>query len=172
MPLGLTKKKKIVKVSFDFLSHCRYSEIKKAFQCEICCSLYVQKLVGRFAAVPEKISVGPIQIPAVPKMKKNFECDCDSTLAFQNGFSSSVPEKKDSDPEKNDSVPEKKDSVLDKKGPVLQKKLACENCGSNFFLKKLDGNLECKSCDFQKFKKDTFQQFLKNRTLINCLNNF
>ena len=121
--------------------------------------------------------MGPVQIPAVPKMKdsdekKNFECECDSTLAFQNGLSSAAPEKKDLVPEKKDSVPEKKDSVLDKKGSVLQKKLACENCGSNFFLKKSDGNLECKTCAFQKFKKDTFQQFLKNRTLINCLNTF
>ena len=129
--------------------------------------------------------MGPVQIPAIPKMKnfdvkKNFECECDSTLAFQNGISSAAPEKKDSVLEKKDSVsvkkdsgPEKKESVLDKKGSVLQKKLACENCGSNFFLKKLDGNLECKTCDFQKFKKDTFLQFLKNRTLmINCLNTF
>ena len=156
---------------------CRYSEIKKGFQCEICCSLYIQKLVGRFEAVPEKTSAGPQQIPAIPKMKdsdvkKDFECQCDSTLAFQNGLSSAAPEKKDLVPEKKDSVPEKLDSVLDKKGSVLQKKLACEKCGSNFFLKKLDGNLECKTCAFQKFKKDTFQQFLENRTLINGLNAF
>ena len=118
--------------------HCRYSENKKAFQCEICCSLYVQKLVGRFAAVPEKFSEGPVQIPAVPK--KNFECECDSTLTFQNGLSSAVPEKKD-------SVAKTKDSVFEKKN--LTKKHACEKCGSIFFIKKLDGNSECKTCAFQ-----------------------
>ena len=127
---------------------CRYSEVKKSFQCEICCSLYVQKLNGRFAAVLEKTSAGPVQIPAVPKMKdsnvkKNFECDCGSNPAFQNGHFSVVPEKKESVPKEKASILAKKDSVLEKK------KLACEMCGSIFFIRKLDGSSECKTCAFQ-----------------------
>ena len=126
---------------------CRYSEIKKAFICEICASIYVQKLngVGRFAAVPEKTSAGPIQIPAIPKMKdsdvkKNFECDCGSNPTFQNGHSSAVAEK-------NESVPKEKNKVFEKKN--LAKKHACGKCGSIFFIKKSDGSSECKTCAFQ-----------------------
>ena len=101
--------------------------------------------VGRFAVVPEKTSPGPIQIPAIPKMKdsdvkKIFECDCGSNPAFQNGHFSAVSEKKE-------SVPKEKASILEKKN--LAKKHACEKCGSIFFIKKLDGNSECKTCAFQ-----------------------
>ena len=143
---------------------CRYSEIKKAFLCEICASIYVQKLngVGRFAAVPEKTSAGPIQIPAVPKdsnVKKNFECDCGSNPAFQNGHFPAVAEK-------NELVPKEKNSVFEKRN--LAKKHACEKCGSIFFIKKSDGSSECKTCAFQNGnfsansqKKDSDQQRLE-----------
>ena len=76
-------------------------------------------------------------------MKKNFECDCGSNPAFQNGHFSAVPGKKESVPKEKASILEKKDSVLEKK------KLACEKCGSIFFIKKSDGSTECKTCAFQ-----------------------
>ena len=104
--------------------------------------------VGRFAAVPEKTSAGPVQIPAIPKikdsdMKKNFECDCGSNPAFQNRYFPAVPEKKE-------SFPKEKASILAKKDPVLgRKKHACEKCGSIFFIKKSDGSSECKNCAYQ-----------------------
>ena len=126
---------------------CRYSEIRKAFLCEICASIFVQKLngIGRFEAVPEKTSAGPIQIPAVPKMKdsemkKIFECDCGSNPAFQNDHFSAVAEKKE-------SVLKEKNSNFGKKN--LAKKHSCEKCGSIFFIKKSDGSSECKTCAFQ-----------------------
>ena len=126
---------------------CRYSETRKAFLCEICASIFVQKLngIGRFEAVPEKTSAGPIQIPAVPKMKdsemkKIFECDCGSNPAFQNGHFSAVAEKKESAVREKNSVSEKKNQA---------KKHACEKCGSIFFIKKSDGSSECKNCAYQ-----------------------
>ena len=134
--------------------------------------------VGRFEAVPETTSAGPVQIPAIPKMKdsnvkKNFECDCGSNPAFQNGHFPAVAEKKESVPKENASILAKKDSE--------KKKLACEKCGSIFFIKKSNGSSECKTCAFQNGnfsansqKKDSDQQRLERflTVLDKCLTVF